>query len=125
MIDPHSKLLAYLQAHAQMTGVQVVAGRAVPPVGWNPSNGELVIFNQRGGRGTYEDEHLMPSFQFKCYGETEPTSFAVYKKVRNALHQQMGGNLKYGEEEALGQLLYEPETNWPFVLVFFGVSLVN
>ncbi len=124
MVDPNALLLAYLEAHAQLSGVQIVAARNDPPPNWNPSTGQLVLFKMRGGKGTYEDERLIPSFQFKCYGSTEANAFACYKKVRNALHHQAGGNLKWGEEENLGQPLYE-EVGWPFVLSFFRATLVN
>ena len=124
MVDPQALLLSYLQSHASLTGVQIVAGRNDPPQGWTPATGQLVVFKQRGGFGSFEDDHLLPSFQFKCYGTAEANAYACYQKLRNAVHQQSGGYLKWGEEESLGQPLYE-ETGWPFMLTFVNATLKN
>lgn len=123
-LDPHATLLTYLENHAELAGVQVVSGRHLPPPGWKPGEGELVIFNMRGGYPSYEGEHLFVSFQMKCYGLTELEAMTVYRKVRKALHYQRGNGVKWAEEEGFGRPGYEM-TQWPFVLSFFSVSFVN
>jgi hypothetical protein len=125
MIDPNAKVLTLLEADTPLVtlcGNRIYAGRDVPPPGYNPDDGSAITFRVRGGLGfDEEDAILTPSFQFKCYGSTELNAMTCYRTLVDALHNGSSADVLRGIQESVGQLLEEPSTEWPFVLVFFTV----
>lgn len=131
MIDPNAKLLTLLEADSALStlcGNRIYAGRDVPPPGYQPkddgANNPAVCFRVRGGPGfDLEDAILTPSFQIKCYGSTEINATTCYRTLVDALHNGSSADILRGVQESVGQLLEEPGTEWPFVLVFFTVHM--
>ena len=125
MIDANAKVLTLLEANGALvalTGSRIYAGRDVPPPGYNPGDGSAITFRVRGGPGfDEEDAILTPSFQFKCYGADEIKAMTCYRALVDALHNGYTADVLRGIQESVGQLLEEPSTEWPFVLVFFTV----
>jgi hypothetical protein len=127
VIDPNAKVLTLLEANTALVtlcGSRIYAGRDVPPPGYNPADGSAITFRVRGGPGfTLENPTLVPSFQFKCYGATELAATTCYRTLVDALHDGYSADVLRGIQESVGQLLEEPGTEWPFVLVFFTVHI--
>jgi hypothetical protein len=125
MIDPNAKVLTLLEANAPLVvlcGNRIYAGRDVPPPGYKPADGSAITFRIRGGPGFDEEDALLtPSFQFKCYGASEIAAQTCYRALVDALHNGYTVDVLRGIQESVGQLLEEPGTEWPFVLVFFTV----
>lgn len=132
MIDPNSTLRTFLVADttlAALVSTRIYAGRDVPPPGVTPAGtGPLIAFRIRGGAGEYggrqyEDALVIPSVQFKCYGEDEIEAYQVYRALADALHNGHGVGILHAVEEGVGQSLEEPDTEWRFVLAFFAVMV--
>ena len=125
MIDVNAKVLTLLEANVALVtlcGSRIYAGRDVPREGYNPGDGSAITFRVRGGPGfDEEDAILTPSFQFKCYGASEIAAQTCYRALVDALHNGYTADVQRGIQESVGQLLEEPGTEWPFVLVFFTV----
>lgn len=125
MIDPNAKVLILLEADTSLValcGSRIYAGRDVPPKGYTLDDGSAITFRVRGGIGfDLEDAILTPSFQFKCYGSNELNAQICYRTLVDALHNGSSADVQRGIQESVGQLLEEPSTEWPFVLVFFTV----
>ena len=127
MIDPNAKVLALLEADTTLValvGSRIYAGRDVPREGYDPADGSAITFRVRGGLGfDLEDATLTPSFQFKCYGDSEINAMTCYRALVDALHNGYSADVLRGIQESVGQLLEEPGTEWPFVLAFFTVHM--
>ena len=126
MIDPYTTVRAFLagkSALTTLTGSRLYAGQDVPPPGYNPDDGQAITFRVRGGTRDYDDAILIPSMQFKCYGDTETTAYQCYRALVDALHNGHNVTINHAEEETFGQSLEEPDTEWHFVLCFFTIML--
>ena len=104
---------------AVLVGNRVYAGRAVPPVGYKPSDGQAIAFNVRGGNMSYDDDHIVASAQFKCYGSTELLANQLYHTLVDDVHNKHDSTVRWAILEILGHTLEEPDTEWPYVLTYF------
>ena len=126
MIEPHGLIRAFLADDAALValvGTGIYAGRDVPPPDVTPGDGDCLVFKIRGGNTHYDDALIYPSVQFKAYATSEVGAYAVYRALRDALHNGHDSNILHAEEEGLGQPLEEPDTEWRYVLAFFTVLL--
>lgn len=125
MIDLPAKILAFLQANAPLvalTSTRLWAEADFPPAGYTPDDGAGIAFKIRGGRPDYTPMHW-PSVQFKIYGATEVAANACYRALYDALHEQGGADVRWGQVEVYGQTLREPDTDWIFVLAAFTLLI--
>lgn len=125
MTDPQAALLAHLSAQPGLSGVTLIAGRNEPNVGYEPSQGPCIVFRVRGGTNSHDDDLLFPSMQIKCYAANELAAYTLYQNLRTALQYANNENVAWAAEEMIGQPLNEPDTGWPYVLAFFGLTIKN
>lgn len=128
MIDIEATVRTYLLSVpgvTALTGTRIYAGRDVPPVGYQPSDGGAICFKVRGGSLNYPAVHADSSLQFKCYGASEVAAAGVYRALVDALQDARTNTILSSQLEILGQHLEEPETQWRFVLAFFQIILVR
>lgn len=129
MIDADSVLrswFASLPNVAGVFGVRVYASVSLPE-GYKPSVGQALLFTVRGGPVDFGTNILSPSVQCRVYGETEG-------KVRQALGVFLRSVLDADNRvylvkdvslEQMPQLLLDPETQWPYSLVYLTVVMGN
>lgn len=128
MIDTAEVIRGFLIIQPQVTALtaqRIWAERDTPPEGYVISDGPAICFKRRGGGVDYESVVLRPSIQFKVYGRTELEANQVYRALFDVLARAGTGVILAAELETLGQTLYEPETGWPYVLVFFKFQIIN
>ena len=125
MIDTSEALRDYLLTVPALAAARFYAERDTPPPNYKPADGWAFCFKRRGGGQHYEGVILEPSYQFKCYGATELAANQAYRALYDALDGMAEYLLQAAEMETQGQTLYEPKTNWPYVLVFFKFSVLN
>lgn len=121
MIDIPLKILEALEANAALiaiTGTRLWAESDYPPAGYTPDDGPGIAFKVRGGGPDYIPMHR-PSVQFKCYGASEVVAQQCYRALVDALHDQPGVDVRWGQQETYGQTLREPDSGWVFVLALF------
>jgi hypothetical protein len=107
----------------ELTGDRIYAGRDQPPKGYDPGDGDCITFRIRGGRHDYDDALLIPSVQFKCYGDTEVGSYGLYRALHDALYNEVNGNVLHAEEEMIGHTLEEIDSEWIFTLCAFSLMI--
>ncbi len=128
MVDAPKAILDYLLAQANLTNVverRIYAEVDSPPAGYTPTDGPAICLKTRGGTQDYESAVLLPSVQFKCYGESEAVANEGYQALCDALNDKSSYAIKRAQFETLGQTLREPETGWIYVLVFFRIMVTN
>jgi len=126
LIDVQARIRNYLLADVALValvGARIYAGRAEPPPGYKPGDGAALVFKVRGGGLDYEDALLIPSVQFKCYGEDEVSAWMCYCALHDALHDGRSAQILHAEAETLGQPLEEPQTEWRYVLAHFTIMM--
>jgi hypothetical protein len=105
-----------------LTSTRIWGEMVVPPPGYTPANGAMVVFATRGGTTGYEGL-LRPRIQFKCYGPTPTAANTCYRALYDRLHEAKSGVFRMALSETLGQPLQEqsagPNGGWHFVLTFF------
>lgn len=131
MTDTNAVIVEYLKAsgtalHA-LVGARVYCPRL--PQGFTNSQAVIEVMRRGGSSKMAHAEHRA-SFQIKCYGgaNSHAQAEAVYRALYDRLHSITGmdtasGNIMTAEEENMGQSLFDPETGWPFVLVYFSVTI--
>lgn len=122
-VDVHSALRAYLAA--QLPGTSVWAGVSFPPAAYKPADGPAVAFRTRGGEETEEDQLLVPSFQFKVYGEDPKDAWTNYLALDAALKAPADSAIGWAVQEGMGTPLVEPDSGWDFVLAYYRVIVRN
>lgn len=128
MVDAPKAVLDFLLAQASLTNVverRIYAEVDSPPAGYKPADGPAICLKMRGGGQDYESAVLLPSMQFKIYGESEAVVNAAYRALCDALNDKASYTIKYAMLETLGQTLREPGIGWIYVLVFFSVMVAN
>lgn len=112
-------------------GEYLFAGRNEPGEGYKPSKGGAIAFRVAGGMADYSDALFNVRIQAKCYrGQTatqatEMACWTLYRLLYDALHNTTGAQILHGEADTLGVQLYEPDTEWAFVLGFFMIQVRN
>lgn len=132
MIDPHAVLLAFLSGDAPLVvlaGTRMYAALSEPPEGYKPSTGSALVFRVRGGDQDESGHMQSVSFQFKCYGgganvyaQTLAGS-VLAKTLHEALNFRQSGAVMGAQAETQAQPLAEPDTGWPYQLVFYRVQM--
>jgi len=127
MIDASLILYTYLTQTTltSLTGDRLWAERLVPLPDYKPHQGQAICFRSRGGPIDYGSQLLRISFQFKCYGLDEARAMAGYRALFDVLHDATHQEMAHAGLEIAGQTLREPDTDWPFVLSFFGCVFKN
>lgn len=124
MIDTEATLRSYLISDPGIStgGIQVVAS-VDPPSGYDPSsNGSMIVFNRRSGSPDETRHILYESHQFRCFGNSESDARTTYHLLYDALKSVKQGDILNSDCEVLGQLIREPETDWPVVITFFTIT---
>lgn len=127
MIDAHKLIRDYLitvDGLTDLTGTgRIWAGRDFPIAGYQPSDGNAVVFKARDQGPDYDDAVLIVPIQAKCYGTSEIGATTCYRALYDALQNAATSTILHAESDGGGQILEEPETGWLFVLAYFLVVL--
>ena len=133
---------AYLVTLSDITDItgtsrRLRAGQNLHP-GYKPSDGSCLLFNVRSGSQDYTSGWLMPSIQFRSYGEFSQSERpdegeAAAIALDQALHEAVNdttyeiGEIAYFrmEDGTFPTLLTEPGSEWPYVLSFYRVHIRN
>ena len=129
MLDVSSELRAWLANQTGITdmfGTRIYAGRYLPP-GYIPQQGPALLFAPRGGGQDFSSHVLSPSMQFRIYAETEAGAWAASKEIYDAANDQKSRKIIYlrMEEGTFPQILSEPGTDWPYILMYFKANFQN
>lgn len=128
MNDPGTIVRDYLLSQGSLTTLvseRVYAECDYPPVTYRIAQGPAICFKIRGGDIDPSEALQRPSVQFKCYGRTEQEANTLYRTLHSMLHGKKSESIRWAYLEVLGQTLSEPETDWPFVLVFYRMFITN
>lgn len=132
--DGPALVRAFLVAQASLTaltGQRIYAETATPPEGYDPGDGAAIAFRMRGGTEDESDALQYASFQFKCYGTganiwaQKISARQVARALHNVLQNAQSASWRGARRELLGQSLEEPATGWPYMLVFYQISVAN
>lgn len=133
MINDQAILRNYLAAASgvkALTGSRIYASRNVPIEGWKPSAGACLVFKRRGDLPLDESGMaISASYQVKCYGgggnlnQQLVSAQALYRAVYDVLNFGTSYNILGSQKEGGGDVLTEPDTDFPYVLAFFRVQL--
>lgn len=127
MIDVEASLTTLLLSIATLTAKtdrRIYAGTSLP-AGSTITAGKTLLFNMRGGDPDFSSKVLYPSIQFRSYGPTEEDARDLDRTLFDVLHDYKGPGILNCTLQTLGQLLYEPDTNWPFILSYYQLSILN
>lgn len=127
MIDSLLALRNYLITRDEidaLTGDRVFASPYLPR-GYVPDDGPALLFSIRGGDQDYASQVLRPSFQFRSYALTHELAMELDRALYDNLNDAFCIDIKMARMEAIGQLLNEPQTGWPYVLSFYRVHFNN
>lgn len=127
MLDTDAALTGFLLAQPGLTAVagQRIHASLYYPKGYEPADGPLLLFNPRGGGQDYTSLVLSPSYQFRSFGATQKEARQLDRALYDALNDAQCYPIKMARMEAIGQLLQEPDTRWPFVLSFYRIDFSN
>lgn len=133
MVDAAKELGDFLAAQATLTaltGSRLYADSDYPPPTYDPTNGGALCWKVRQGAGsplaTVEKTGVFSAnFQFRCYGQDRAGADQVYRAVFDVLEGAGGSVLRHAIMNNPGSPLLDPESDWPFVLVFYTVMFSN
>lgn len=128
MIDAEATLTAYLLQQAGLTALvgQNLWAATDPPKSYpGPAVSPALVFVARGGGVDYSDAILARSFQFRAIGQTEAAARQLDQALYTALHGGKSYEIKHAEMQQAGNLLIDPDTDWPFVLSAYTVLFSN
>ncbi|HEX9923237.1 MAG TPA: hypothetical protein VGD99_11295 [Anaerolineae bacterium] len=108
-----------------LVSTRIWAERDTPVPDYTPSDGPAICFKARDDQYDEEDAVIWVSYQFKFYGLTEMTAYDLYRAFRAEAIPYQGPSVMNIVKEGGGQSLLEPETEWFYVLAFFGVMFLN
>jgi len=127
LLDHDAALTTFLLAQPGLTAVsgrRIYASIALPK-GYVPEHGPALLFSPRGGGQDYTSLVLSVSYQCRSYGLTAAEARRLDRALYDALNEAQSCPIKLARMEAIGQLLQEPDTRWPFVLSFYQVYFSN
>lgn len=137
MVDTSEIILNFLLDQPALVAeinTQIYAECDTPPADYSPSDGGCICFKRRGGTIDEEAAVLSPSYQFKVYGadgadfqteSPEASANRIYGVLFDVFNFAGSGLIRGAQLEAQGQLLYEPDTKWAYVLAFFRAQVIN
>lgn len=123
--DEMTVVVNYLEAQAGMSGISIYAGEDEPPAGYEPGDGAAIVFKTRGGEDDDVRAVMKPSLQFKCYGSTPAVAMQTAHKLHAALVDAKNKNIMAAERESMPVTLREPETDWPYALVYYSMMVID
>lgn len=85
---------------------------------YTPTTGAAIVFKSAGGGFLASNALLRNRWQFKFYGPDVYAIRAVYLATMDAMHDAAGLGILSSQPEAPGTMLNDPESGWPFMLVF-------
>ena len=107
-----------------LTGTRIWAELTYPPPGYKPSTGAAIVFKATPGGFLAENALLRVRWQFKVYGPDVYAIRNLYLALMDTLHDVRGeGGMLTSQPSAPGTMLSDPETEWPFMLVFIETVL--
>ena len=127
MIDPHNVMVDYLLTQSTLT--DSISTRIYPFK--LPANATLpaIWFRIDGGESMIETPLITPSFEFRCYADTEAEAIALDGLLYDVLTSTIAGvdgNITFAENEVIGQLLPDPDnTRYQMVQSIWSVEMVN
>lgn len=126
MRDTDAVLTSYLLGTTSLASAvhnRIYAAQNLPS-GTEPP---AILFKARSGSIDYSGKMLSPSFQFRCYGSTEKEARSIASLLYNALNDSRGNGIHWGwlEPGTYPVLLSEPESNWPYILIYFRMHFHN
>lgn len=126
MVDIEKTIRDYLLTTTvyDLTGERVYAHTSLP-AGYKPSDGAALLFAVRGGGQDYTSQVYAASVQFQAYAETAADCRALDRRLYERLNDAKSGAILSARLEQLGQLLAEPQTEWPFVLSYYQIMVRN
>ena len=120
MFDPERLLRAHLAGTLNETfGARVYAGVDLPD-GYLSSDGPAILFGLRGGSQAYHNQLWRCSVTLRVYADDEATARSAAGEVIEQINDQRNGKLVWMrmEDGTLPTLLRDPETRWPYVLMY-------
>jgi len=123
--DEQTVVVDFLEAQAVLSGVSIYAGEDEPPAGYKPANGAAIVFRTRGGEDDDVRAVMTASIQCKCYGATPALAMGTAHKLHAALVDAKSSKILAAERETMPMPLREPETDWPYALVFYSVMVID
>jgi hypothetical protein len=129
MIDVKAIIRAWIASLPELTsafGKRVYAGRYLPS-GYLPGQGPACLFAPRSGEQDFSSHLFAPSIQFRVYAETEAKAEEASRLLYDALNDQQYRQISYArmEDGTFPQLLSEPGSDWPYVLLYFKFHVQN
>jgi len=104
-------------------GTRIHADADTPPAGYTPADGPCYCFKARGGIDEDTEVIQIVSMQFKCYGDTNIAARQAYRALNDVLKTAKTYRIMSARREALGVTLNEPDTGWPYVLVYYSFMI--
>lgn len=117
---------------AGLAGVRAVFGSRIYagvnlPAGYKPQDGVALLLAMRGGSQDFSSKLFSVSIQVRVYAESEAQARQAAKHLYDELNDSKARRVCYARMESgtMPVLLLEPETNWPYVLMFFRIFIQN
>lgn len=135
MSTPIEKLLTLLQSDTTVTDLtdnRIWGGKRVPPESakYTPDQGAAICFAKDGGVDNYSGGVNGVRWMFKCYGCNDVQANALYEKVADLLFQadraaERAAAKIFNTNKESGPIDgSEPDTDWPYVLMFCRARVV-
>ena len=129
MVDIEAAIRAYLAGLQGVTaafGKRIYASRLLPS-GYKPEQGPACLFAVRGGGMDFSSKLFSPSVQFRIYAQDEVKTREVAGKLFDAINDTKARGIIYArmEDGTIPTLMTEPDSNWPYILIFFKFFLTN
>ena len=126
MVDIEKSIRDYLVGTTvyDLTAARVHANTSLP-AGYTPADGPALLFAVRGGGQDYTSQVYAASVQFQAYAATPAECRALDRRLYEQLNDVKAGAILFARLEQLGQLLTEPQTDWPFVLSYYQIMVRN
>ena len=120
MFDPDRELRAHLAATLADTFEERVYAGTDLPDGYKSSDGPAILFRLRGGSQEYHNQLWRCSVTLRVYADDEATARSASGEVVDQINDQRNGKLVWMrmEDGTLPTLLRDPETDWPYMLMY-------
>lgn len=131
MVDANKILREYLVVSG--TSLYTLVGTRIDTVGNYDNSQPFIVFARRGGPQTPIYPLQTVQYQFKCFGGvTAPNGGLAAQSVAGALYDRLhaisnesttNGYIVSAIQQQGAQDLVDPDTRWPFVLVYYLVQI--